>query len=60
MKEKLINLLEAITDNWIFVIVMWAGIISLIVWKPVILLWFFAFIGIATIYAIISNGPLVK
>lgn len=60
MKEKLEKILFAITDSWLFVLVVWAGIISLIIWKPMILVWFLAGMGLYAIISIIAAGPLIK
>ena len=54
MKEKLLDLLYDITDSGIFAVAMWICIISLIVWKPIILLWFLAAIGVAAIITIMG------
>jgi uncharacterized membrane protein YhaH (DUF805 family) len=54
MKEKLMDLLYDITDSGIFAVIMWAAIISLIIWKPIILLWFLAFIGVMAIVTILG------
>lgn len=60
MKDKLLNLLETVADNTLFAVVVWAGIISLIIWKPMILVWFLAGMGLYAIISIIAAGPLIK